>query len=340
MNDNQIRIPSADYTETSAEEIIQIYNCVQSAECPTEKKTMATDNFEDTYNTVTANILQITQPFPVASAKPYSSPIISSDGVPLKSARDIYLRNANTRFDEVLISAKEVGPVGITQSLYELNEAVYWARRAGMSEEEIKKHLQEIEEAYEPWFKVALPEPVVEIKPEEKPETKPAVVQVEPLSHKQKPILSVSPLITYEGSKERSYIGTGVAGEILFPLSPTKPWVVGGELQIVAKAGFDEPTLIGGEIKDIVAPTFPLLLEAGYRFDHTTILLQTGGWFTAQPTPSQARDTYSNNISENLTFRVGIKTSVFQNRYVLEGGFQQSPSGPGGYVSLGYRFGN
>lgn len=146
---------------------------------------------------------------------------------------------------------------------------------------------------------------------------------------------TLSPLFSAELNPRRTYLASGAAFELLVPYTKQSKGVIGAELEVQVKFGFDNIDVTEGDLKTVEGVVFPLLFESGYSSDHFSLLGQFGVWLSAShlARAEQEVDPYSENPLENGHLRLGIKSYLGPIR--LAAGYQRNPWGDSFYFEAG-----
>ncbi|MBI2340438.1 MAG: hypothetical protein HYU99_08765 [Deltaproteobacteria bacterium] len=152
MQDNQTRIPSTRYLDPFAEALALFEEPASlEAACVDEGEQTKREQFVDIYEKATDEMVHLMHGSPIAGSKTFY-PTSTTRPVVKKTGRAICVDDAEQLFSVVLESAQKKGPAGLDDALPMLHDAVYWANRAGFTDEKIRAELHEIREAYETWF--------------------------------------------------------------------------------------------------------------------------------------------------------------------------------------------
>ena len=145
ISDNNIRIPSTDPLTPAFEELARDYQCLQASDqCPSGvTQAQAKQKFIDTYSATVSTLLPQMN-FPVSDGQTYYS-VSDSDPSQKKTAKQICENNAAVLLDSALTLATNQGPAQVDQLLLIVHDYVYWAHRAGSSDNEITTKLAEIQ---------------------------------------------------------------------------------------------------------------------------------------------------------------------------------------------------
>lgn len=173
MDDNQIRIPTADGIKSTTDELFQLYSCLEDYQtCSYEPLRGIPPLFLDKYETAAQESSDLMTPFPTAdNRRLYSTS--SDDPAQKATGRQIAHQTTDTLFDIAVETLQNSCSVGIKQLLPQLHDGLYWAKRGGLSDVEIQAQLDRVHTALEPCLTLP-PEPAV---PEPLP---PPVAFVEP----------------------------------------------------------------------------------------------------------------------------------------------------------------
>jgi len=279
------------------------------------------------------------------------TPVRSKDGV-IKHPRKICRNN----FDVLIEAAKVKAEKGHYRKMVEyLRQAVLFARWGGVDKETIRQKILEVvgimplkpaeKEPEEP--QAPIPEGIswpesgdeVPVPKEDQGPREEAKKEFFQKAEEYRILLSGGPLLSYEGSPNRTYLSLGGTAEILMPFRAQSHFVFGAEFQLLARLGFDNHNIFDGELKSIEGISLLPLLEVGYHDDTATVLFQAGFWFTFSRLfgAKEDSDPYSDNMFENKHLRLGIK-AYLNKRFRLSGGYQKTPWGPAGYFEIGYLF--
>ncbi len=176
MDDNQIRIPSADGIKPTTEELFQLYSCLANYQtCSYAPLKEIPPVFLDKYETSVQSTSDLMTPFPTAdNRRLYSTS--SDDPTQQATGRQIVRQTTDTIFDTLVETLQDSCPQGIKQLLPELHDGLYWAKRGGLSDTEIQEKLNRVNTALEPCLNLP-PEPTVS-----EPSLPPPVVSTEPLT--------------------------------------------------------------------------------------------------------------------------------------------------------------
>jgi hypothetical protein len=144
ISDNNIRIPSTDPLIPAFAELAKDYQCLQSADqCLEITQAQAKQKLIDTYSESVSTFLPQMN-FPVSDNQTYYS-VSSTDPDQKKTALQICEDNTDVLIDRALMMIQKKGSAQIEQVLLTLHDAVYWARRAGKSDQWIQSKLAEVQ---------------------------------------------------------------------------------------------------------------------------------------------------------------------------------------------------